>query len=948
MKKKRIFLASVFVAILLVYGAVFTWGILLLDTHPWSGMIVSPKKGERNNPLTPHYCPQGKCPRPGIHVQTAGFDSTFARTNVQMAFVGAPAYRMGITGGDEVVAINTIPVYLTGALESGSNKAKIGDQVVYRIRRAGRTLDIPLRLEAPLKSIHVRLRVAANILVLLVFLIIGFFVYLARPDDRRALIFCIMSVVAAACFLVTAIQGEWMNAFGLIRFSTVFWFIGVYLLFGTLFGAMLLHLALVFPRERPIVSSDPKIIRKIYGLPLMVPVAAIGPFLVIAVFASKSPRLLLTSGILAAMAMAAAIVVWQLLKAARLSGWKRMPLQHPYISALALMLPVWLLAGSLPLLARALQIKSRGVLTMGAVLLSVAPMALIYLVVLSYPVLTCLELFRSYKDSGVEERKQVQWPLWGTFVAVAGPFTIHVLLFIASFVGSFRAQAVSPPVTSVAEILPRFFSLLIPVSFAIAIFKYRLMNIDVLIRKTIVYSALSGIVVVLYLSLVGGVGGLVFRFTGVESQTVTIFSTLAVAAIFLPARNRVQGFVDRRFFRKKYEYPQALRILGKNVSESSSLRELLKSVAEHLVQVLQNRGVLVFTRDGAEQEYTVAAKVGLSDQLAGKLRFARNCALVKLMRNGALSEDEKALGDARLSLRSLGEPVLVPLKVKDDLLGFLILGAKLSDLDYDDEDRDFLTSAAELLAAGLRNSRIREEEREFSEAQEIQQGLLPKELPQLPGYGISGAWQPARVVGGDYFDVLRLGENRLAICIADVSGKGMPAALLMSNLQAAVKAFTTDTVTPRELTEKVNRVICSNIAPGKFITFVYCILDAATGVLCHTNAGHNPVLLMRGDGSVVKLEASGAVLGVFRDWKYEQAEVCLSPGDRVLFYTDGVSEARNQDDEEFGEDRLAAVMRTHASADAAVLQQQVMRTVTEFCEGNFHDDATVVVLSVGG
>src|SRR5262249_9054855 len=142
------------------------------------------------------------------------------------------------------------------------------------------------------------------------------------------------------------------------------------------------------------------------------------------------------------------------------------------------------------------------------------------------------------------------------------------------------------------------------------------------------------------------------------------------------------------------------------------------------------------------------------------------------------------------------------------------------------EDIDFLTSVADPIAVAIDNLRLHEQEEDFEKAREIQLGLLPKQIPQIPGYEIAGSWEPMRAVGGDYFDVLKFNDSKLALCIADVVGKGMPAALLMSNLQAAVKAFASDSTAPRELCEKVNRVICSNISPGKFITFFYCLLDA--------------------------------------------------------------------------------------------------------------------------
>ena len=167
---------------------------------------------------------------------------------------------------------------------------------------------------------------------------------------------------------------------------------------------------------------------------------------------------------------------------------------------------------------------------------------------------------------------------------------------------------------------------------------------------------------------------------------------------------------------------------------------------------------------------------------------------------------------------------------------------------------------------------------ELKQAREIQQGLLPKELPQLAEFEIAGAWEPASLVGGDYYDVIRLGKDKLAICIADVVGKGFSASLLMANVQAAVRAFATETASPASVCSRINSVLCANIATGKFVTLFYGVLDASSRILQYTNAGHLRPILIDNDGNVKHLENGGALLGVFSDWKYENSTVELGPG----------------------------------------------------------------------
>jgi len=200
-------------------------------------------------------------------------------------------------------------------------------------------------------------------------------------------------------------------------------------------------------------------------------------------------------------------------------------------------------------------------------------------------------------------------------------------------------------------------------------------------------------------------------------------------------------------------------------------------------------------------------------------------------------------------------------------------------------------------------------------------------------------------VGGDYFDVLRLDDHRLAFCIADVVGKGVPAALLMANVQAAVRAFARGAATPAWVCSRVNSVLCGNIASEKFVTFFCGILDTHVGRLEYCNAGH-PAPLLASSGSVLPLPHGGAVLGIFPTWEYQDAAVVLKSGDRLLLFTDGITEAAAANDEEFGEDRVASFAKAHRTWSAAELNRGLLAEVTSFCNGHFRDDATILVIAV--
>jgi len=235
---------------------------------------------------------------------------------------------------------------------------------------------------------------------------------------------------------------------------------------------------------------------------------------------------------------------------------------------------------------------------------------------------------------------------------------------------------------------------------------------------------------------------------------------------------------------------------------------------------------------------------------------------------------------------------------------------------------------------------------ELEKAREIQEGLLPKKIPQVKGLEVAGAWQPARVVGGDYYDVLKFSERKIGICIGDVVGKGITAALLMANLQASFRAFAEEGVSPGALCGKLHGVISNNVAQEKFVTFCYCTIDAEKNKLTYASAGHCPPLLLRGRGEAISVKEGGTPLGILPGKEYADTEVQLEAGDRLVLYTDGLTEAMNAEEEEFGEPRLVGLGRKNTGLGAAELLEVIRKEVSGFSGGSFQDDFTLVVVAV--
>ena len=230
---------------------------------------------------------------------------------------------------------------------------------------------------------------------------------------------------------------------------------------------------------------------------------------------------------------------------------------------------------------------------------------------------------------------------------------------------------------------------------------------------------------------------------------------------------------------------------------------------------------------------------------------------------------------------------------------------------------------------------------------DVQARLLPGTMPQDERYEIAGRWRPAGVVGGDYYDALPLDRGRVALCIADVSGKGMLAALVMSNVQAAVRVLAHDSHSPRELLAHINHLAFTNTRLGTFVTMFYCVLDPGAGTLVFSNAGHNPPILARRDGSLARLSNGGPVLGVFADAAYAEGELSIAGGDRLVLFTDGLSEHATASGEEFGESRLVETVLAHRENPASELCDAIVAAAVAHSGSRFEDDLTLLIAAIG-
>ena len=287
---------------------------------------------------------------------------------------------------------------------------------------------------------------------------------------------------------------------------------------------------------------------------------------------------------------------------------------------------------------------------------------------------------------------------------------------------------------------------------------------------------------------------------------------------------------------------------------------------------------------------------------------------------------------------------------QDAVIGLVYLDSLAMNRPFTEEDARIVTALANVAAAKIENVRLLEEsmekrrlEDDMRVAAEIQRGLLPDGAPTVTGYGVVGSNRPCRTVGGDYYDFL-VNEGRLLMALGDVSGKGTGAALLMTVLRAAVRGHWADE-SVAEAVGRINSTVCQNVTAGKYITFFLARLEPASGRVDYVNAGHNPPLLIRRDGTIETLNEGGMVLGLFDSIPYEEGVAELRAGDTLLIFSDGVTETWSIKGDEFGDQRLGEVAVRGRGLDAAGLQTEILRELEVFEAGTKStDDRTLIVL----
>jgi len=396
---------------------------------------------------------------------------------------------------------------------------------------------------------------------------------------------------------------------------------------------------------------------------------------------------------------------------------------------------------------------------------------------------------------------------------------------------------------------------------------------------------------------------------------------------------------------------RALIRAGRELSGNMPLAELFKLIMNLSIEAVgAARGVLM-TLEGSELVVRAARGEGFRISNTVRDRVINEKASL-LVRDARL--DEAFAGRMSIVQQQIRSMLAVPLQTEDRVIGLIYLDSPHLIHEFTRDDLSLLTVMANIAAIRIEHTRLSEVEqaermlaKELEQAAVIQRGLLPKRWPEVAGLELAGYNAPCHTVGGDYFDFITYPDGRVATLVSDVAGKGMPAALLMSSLQARVQVLFEDP--PEDLASvvrRLNRVIATNCPSNRFITLFVAVVDPKTSEVAYVNAGHNPPLIVHADGSVERLEGTGVILGILPAAHYDRETFHLRPGDVMVLFSDGVTEASRPDtDDDFGEERLADAIRESRNEPAQAIIEAVNRSIQEFtCGAPPADDLTLVVV----
>ncbi|MFH2055249.1 MAG: SpoIIE family protein phosphatase, partial [bacterium] len=492
-----------------------------------------------------------------------------------------------------------------------------------------------------------------------------------------------------------------------------------------------------------------------------------------------------------------------------------------------------------------------------------------------------------------------------------------------------------------------------------AIVRYRFMDVRLIVRQSLVYTVSSAVIVGAYVLILRQLSEVVRSLFGAEVPALDVVIIIIALLLFQPVMSQVDDLIKRFFLRDKGDYRYISQNFSRQVASVFGTKDLFDLTFSVLKDQMLFERVYICLLDNAQDKVCVVAETSAGDGDAVYLPREEHFLEALSRRQGIANFDElrAEAADSELVsfLTKLRIRFLVPLASGEGFLGFMAVTDKLSGYRVNYEDITTLATVANQLSIAVTTSKLYEEslekqrlDEEMNFARAIQRDLLPKVFPCGERYSLSAYSEPSRQVGGDYYDFIPTAEQSISIVLADVSGKGMPAALLAAQLQAAMRSEVRHHIGLAEALSNVNELVHNSTSYEKFATLFVADFCPDTGLMRYANAGHNYPIHLSGESGVNELERGGLLLGAFPNAQYEQGELTLGDGDVVLFYTDGLSEAEDLEGQQYGEKRILRLLQENRHLGPEAIQASLVNDVQQFVgDASLQDDMTLIVLKVG-
>ena len=558
---------------------------------------------------------------------------------------------------------------------------------------------------------------------------------------------------------------------------------------------------------------------------------------------------------------------------------------------------------------------------------------------------------RTYLVSEKAQRQKFGIVIVGVALGVV---PITVLMLIKQFL---------PTGTVPVRYLWSFFLSFMPISFAYAILKHDALDLGVVVRKTIGYVILLVLVIALYYAFVTALEQEMKRIFGGQASFVTGAAIILLALAIVPARVVIQRIVDRAFYQSRKAFKDEVISFSRQIQYLLSVEEIASFVTRQMLSVFRAEHAHLFLREGSGN-FALRQSAPPEQRLA-LTSFPPGTDLITLMREERLPIMLECFdrlwiknnfdGISRELVALSRASAAVPLMEQDELFGFLLVGRKSSGKPYTRPDSEIFELLGERSAVALMNVKLCRDsiekeklEEELLLASEIQSRLLPASPPPLAASALMGGIKTSREVGGDFYDFLELDKGKIGIAVADVSGKGIPAALLMTTIQASLRADGPKSDSPAAVITSLNASLYERSDAEKFATLFYAVYEDASGIIRYSNAGSYPAFVLSPNGRANRLQRGGILIGVEPDSEYEEGVLKLKNGETLVIYTDGIIDQESPDGDPFGEQRLIDYFRNNASSSINSIIEKLFATLLAFGHNNIKDDMTVVLLRRNG